>query len=141
MNNAFDTCTNTREVQATFTAEQTKLFEQCGVFFAFSRGQLAEGLRRIGFVEGEHKLRELGAGGYCFSHHAEAFNQGLEALVRERNRAVKRLLTDDQIILRALENFECFYTGDVEDAYEELKHQGYSLEDCWRVYKNELQNR
>ena len=130
-----DSCKNMKEVNETFISEQSNLFDKHGVFFAFSKDQINEGLEKIGFERGKHKLRAIGGGAYCFSHTFDAFDKEHDALIVAKHEATKRLRTPEQIILAALNNFECFYTGDIEDAYEsELKGMGYSLEQCWKVY-------
>jgi len=136
----FDNCKTNQEVNKVFTEEQTKLFDRCGVFFAFSQGQLREGLEKIGFQHGKHKVKPIGAGGYCFSHMFETYEKEFEALIDAKNAATKRLLPKEKIIMLSLQNFECFYTGDIEDAYEsDLKHMGYTLEECWKVYHDNVQ--
>jgi hypothetical protein len=100
---------------------------------------LKEGLEKIGFEHGKHKVRSIGAGGYCFSYMFETYEKDSEALIDAKNKATKKLLPREKIIMLSLQNYECFYTGDIEDAYEsDLKHMGYTLEEVWKVYHNNV---
>ena len=131
----FETCTSRKEIMSAHKEAQTKQFERFGVFFAFSSEQLAEGLKKIGFEKGKHKLSAIGGGGYCFSHTLKDFKEDLDALSDAKTKALKRVCGKDEIILYALNNYECFYTGDIEDAYEsELQHLGYTMAECWEVF-------
>lgn len=93
--------------------EQSEAFKKYGAFFAFGKDQFNEKKK-----EGV-KYTDMGHGLICESQHAKKLNSELDSI---HNRAVKKDIEEnglDAIILRALWNHECFYTGDTSVAYED----------------------
>ena len=46
----------------------------------------------------------------------------------------------EDIIKYELANYESFYTGEIEEAFEVLKQYGFTLEEVKKVYYQELPN-
>ena len=111
--------------------KQTDLFNKTGSFFAFSNKQFDEGKK-----EGA-KYVNCGAGLLCEKDHVQELITGLKQINDE---AVKQDLKDNgyyNIIARELGNYECYYTGDISDAVDELKQYGISRKEVYAVYQAE----
>tara|TARA_R110002073_G_scaffold315726_2_gene488403 strand:+ start:241 stop:648 length:408 start_codon:yes stop_codon:yes gene_type:complete len=113
--------------------KQTKLFKDNNVFFAFGDRQLKEGLKK-------HKIKDsnlvcsLGAGMVCPKENAKTV---VESLHRIYTDSVKEDLKEngkEAVILRELENHECFYTGSIDDAIEKLEDYPITKEEIRKVY-------
>lgn len=115
-------------------AAHTALFDEVRLFWAFSNEQFSEGLKKINHVKGE-KLRSIGAGGYLPSANVDKFVQGMARIKKEYNKAIKDggKQMRKNAILQALNNYECFYTGEIEEAVEELG-KGYTYQEVKEVY-------
>ena len=110
---------------------QTAIFNKYGVFFAFSQEQKderkQEGVTYVHAGRGmmvpkehiEAVIKEMG----------EVWENGIKTDIEEHGK--------DRIILRELCNYECFYTGDIEDCVHALKEYGYTVEDILTVYRRE----
>ncbi len=96
---------------------QTALFEKHGVFFAFSNEQLKKGVDKY---PGK-KLVSLGAGTFCVKDNVKAFISDHEQLVVTCMKEDIEKHGLDGVIYRELGNHECFYTGDIEPAWDALK--------------------
>jgi hypothetical protein len=109
--------------------EQSKLFEELGVFFAFGNKQFNE--QRVAGVE---YCSVLQAGDCVPVNNASEFAQRLAALqkaARDTELAEKGI---ERIIEDALVNHECFYTGYVSDAVDVLAHYEVTLEQVRAIY-------
>jgi len=114
-------------------AEQKKyddLMSECGVFWAFSNEQFAEGKAKHPVATGE-KYTSIGAGGFMPSKHYKKFVDGMNT-IKEWAKTAKK--DDNAVILYELNNYECFYTGDIADAMPRLKDLGYTAEQVKKVY-------
>jgi hypothetical protein len=112
-------------------SEQTKLFNELGVFFAFSNKQFEE--QKADDVE---YCTVLGAGDCVPKTKAKEFATRLSAIHKE---GVEKELNEkglDTIIEEELANHECFYTGELDGALEALECYGATLEQVKAVYKN-----
>ena len=96
----------------------TAMMDKLGAFFAFGSDQFHESA-----VKGE-KYASLGAGLIVPKSNAAALVDGLDKITEEGIAADKADHTPEQIILRELRNYECFYTGDPSDAIDKLKAYG-----------------
>lgn len=109
---------------------QNELFEELGVFFAFSNEQFQEQKQ-----EGV-KYSHLGSGTICptanvaefIKRHNEIVNKGIEQDKLENGKR--------KIILRELHNYECFYISDPTDAIHALSRYGFTEEDVLDVFNN-----
>jgi len=114
--------------------KQTALFKAEKVFFAFSSEQLTEGKKKHNLAD-DVKLVNMGAGLICPKENADRVAEGLENIYRTSILEDIKLHTLDKIILRELENHECFYTGDVTDCIEKLKdYPNISKEKIVKIY-------
>jgi hypothetical protein len=108
----------------------TKFMDGCGIFFAFSNEQFVK--NRTPLAEGEVYVA-LGAGAYIVKSKVSAYQSGMKQLTAE----YKKEVTDNKLrkanILHELNNHECFYTGDVEDALDALGSD-YTLEEVMEVF-------
>ena len=101
-------------------------------FFAFSKDQFAEGMKKLGLRKGqEKKLCYLGySGGYILKDHAAEFAGMMARLDQERAEAVADTETGKEYALQMfryeLANHEYTYTFDV---YETIEALGYSVDD------------
>ncbi|MDG1750580.1 MAG: hypothetical protein P8I03_02790 [Thalassotalea sp.] len=111
--------------------KQTELFNELGVFFAFGNKQFEEQKQ-----EGVEYCTVLGAGDCVPTNKAKEFVTRLSAIHkegRERKIAEKGI---DKIIEEELVNHECFYTGDISDAFEVLECYDVTLEQVQTVYNS-----
>lgn len=121
--------------------EQSKvdaLLNECKVFFAFSNEQFTENKTEL--KEGE-KYVSIGAGGYMPKGYVDTYLNGMKAIKKNHTKAVKAIKDPSQIeahILYTLNNYECFYTGNIEDAVNELQGM-YTIEQIRDVFYNNRQ--
>ena len=100
-------------------------------FFAFDKGQFAEGLQKMGISEDEapDKLTWLGAGGYMLSDRVADYVAMLKEHRNERTAAIADpetgLTFARQMFKAVLADHEYAYTCDTEDTLDAL---GYTLE-------------
>ncbi len=104
-------------------AKQTELFNQYGVFFAFSNEQFEKG-KKEGVI-----YSQLGAGMLCPKDNVKAFCADHERVVAEVIAEDIRVNGKDAIIRRELYNYECFYTGDIDDCVEAVEPYGFTRDD------------
>ena len=109
---------------------QTELFNKYGVFFAFSDKQFDEAKK-----EGV-KYSSMGAGMICPTEHCKAVWEGLSAISKEGREQDLKENGKEAIILRELYNYECYYSGDIEDAVEALEAYEFPYTDIIEVYRS-----
>ena len=111
--------------------KQSVLFSETGTFFAFSNKQYKEKAKKdVAYVS-------LGSGMITPKDNA---NKVIEQLHKIYKDAVKEDIKEngkDTIILRELENHECFYVGNIEDAVEKLKDYPITEDEIKFIYQNE----
>ena len=109
-------------------AEQTILFDKLGIFFAFSNEQLdrqkKEGVEYV----------SLGAGTICPKENVKAFIEEHANLVKTGIAKDIEKNGKEKIIHRELCNYECFYSGDLDDAIDALEDYGFTNEEIYAVY-------
>lgn len=108
----------------------SELIKYCNMFFAFSNQQFDENKTQL--KEGE-KYVHIGAGAYMPKSNLEPYLKGIEEINKWYADEVKKTKNGENEILYELQNYECFYTGDISDAYEVLKSR-YTLEQVNNVY-------
>ena len=100
---------NLHELRKQKENANTKLFNECGVFWAFSNEQFNES--KTPLKDGE-KYVFIGHGGYLPKGNLEALKIGL----KENEKAYKQALKSNNLRLKEIAyefaNYECFYTGD-----------------------------
>jgi len=121
---------------------QTDLFNKTGSFFAFSGTQFKEGTNKVkensevcGYVEGD-KWTEMGAGLFTLSKYVDKLINDLDTI---QNEAIAQDLKENginNIVLRELGNYECYYTGDITSAFDELKQYGVTVEQVQKKFTN-----
>lgn len=116
------------EVKRQEQEKYNELLNSCGVFWAFSNKQFLE--NKTPLKDGE-KYVSIGAGGYMPKGNFDKFIQGTKDIEKWVKIAVKEC-TD--AILCELNNYECFYTGDISDAMPRLKELGYTVSEVKKVY-------
>lgn len=108
----------------------TELMNTCGVFWAFSDEQFVEGKKKNPVDKGE-KYTSIGAGGFMPSKNYQKFVDGMKEIANWTKQAKKDAT---EVILYELNNYECFYTGDITDAMPRLKDLGYTVDEVKKVY-------
>jgi len=112
----------------------TNAMNKAGAFFAFGTEQFNKAKK-----EGV-KYCEMGHGLICPSINAkqlmidmdENHTKGIEQDIKENG--------IDKIIVRELYNYECFYTGEIEDAVDALEAYKIDIEIIRKAYYTELPN-
>jgi hypothetical protein len=112
------------------------LQKECGLFWAFNEEQFKEGKAKNPIKKGE-KYTSIGAGGYLPSKNVDKFIEGMKAIEKWAREAKK---DDQEVILYQLNNYECFYQGDIEDAMPTLSRLGYTREQVKKVFKKARAN-
>ena len=106
-------------------AEQTRIFDEYGLFFAFNKKQLEDGRAKViekGLLEDGEKLASLGSGAFVPEKNTKialkklniAYKKAIEQDVKENGLSA--------IIRRELDNHEFAVTWDIEDTYEALSN-------------------
>ena len=110
----------------------TKLLNECGAFFAFSMDQFNKAkVEGVKYVNG-------GMGLICPKEHIKAVREGVDKIHLE---GIKQDLAEngkEGIIIRELNNYECYYTGDVEDCVDALKAYKIDQEEIEAVFNNQI---
>jgi hypothetical protein len=106
------------------------LSDKVGLFWAFSNEQFTEGKKKNPVDEGE-KYTSIGAGGFLPSKNVQKWVDGMKAVEKWAKDAKKDA---KEVILYELNNYECFYTGDIEDALPRLHDLGYTTDEIKKVY-------
>jgi len=107
----------------------TKAFEKHGAFFAFSKSQFdekkVEGVKYVsdgtGMIAPKENYKEL------YEEIEEIHRNGIKQDIEENG--------IESIIKRELSNYECYYTGEIEDAVDALEDYGITYEQVKNVYK------
>ena len=118
--------------------EQTACFDRHGAFFAFSKAQLDEAkdpaLELTDYVS-------LGAGLIAPKTNAAQLVTDLDNIASKGRETDIELHGTDAIILRELNNHECFYTYDISDCIDALSEYSAITETMIRaVFEKERHN-
>jgi hypothetical protein len=117
-----------KDLRAEVQSKHDVLFTECGVFWAFSMEQFKEQAPK------GVKLVSIGMGGYLPKENYQKLVDGL-AEIKKYKRDMRKQIKAEDAILYELNNYECFYTGDIEDAMPVLAELGYSYEQVRAVYR------
>lgn len=110
--------------------KQTAAFKKYGAFFAFSKSQFDEQK-----VEGV-KYSSLGMGLICPVGKGKELMAELEEIAKWGRKKDIKENTKERVILRELDNHECYYTNDITSAVEELEPYGITREEVMKMYRN-----
>ena len=110
------------------------LMEECGAFYAFNNQQF-NAKKKDGV-----KYMSLGKGTIVPTDKAKELVDGLAKIMEQGISQDKKDHTPRQIIVRDLNNYESFYTGDIEDTVNCLKGygEGFTRDDIRKVFKEEI---
>lgn len=115
---------------------QTALFEELGVFFAFSNSQFDEGVAKYGHLKPEGtKWASMGMGMYLPKINAEEFMERHSTIVKDAMLLDVKENGKDGVINRELNNYECYYTGDPTEAINILKDYGFTRQEVMEQFK------
>lgn len=123
---------NYNQVKTEHQRRYDELFTACGVFWAFSNEQFAEGKKEHPVKEGE-KYTSIGSGGFMPSANYPQLEKGLKDIKKWYKQAMKEVKSE-QAILHELNNYECFYSCDIDDVVEYFEGK-YTIEEIRKVYR------
>ena len=126
--------TNYSELKSEKQVKYNNLMNECNVFWAFNSEQFNEGLAKCELSEGE-KIVSIGAGGYIAKKNVQSLIDGQKAIEKWFKLATKTM--KEEHILYELNNHECFYTGNIQEAVNVLP---YSVKMILYVYKKHAAN-
>lgn len=104
------------------------LMAECQLFFAFSKEQFSEGLKK---VIPPDKIVSLGAGGYLPKRNVQKWYDGIKEISDWRKSVIETEQLQEEEILFHLSNYECFYTGDFSPV---LSNTDYSKQQVIDVF-------
>lgn len=119
-----------KEVQGQIDDLLSEVFKRHDVFFAFSEAQVEE-QKKEGIEYAYNRSLNMF---YNIKSRGKVIKE-MEAAVDEGIALDKQLNTKEQIIIRELLNYECFYTGSPADAIEKLEDYDYTKEEVVEVFK------
>lgn len=105
----------------------TIIFDDLGVFFAFSDKQFKEG------AKDEKNIVSIGMGGFIPKKNVPEYIRRAGELEQWRKSEMQKQKAE-QVIEYELANHEAYYTGDITDTFEALKDH-YTLEQIREVYQ------
>lgn len=107
-----------------------KLYEKMGAFYAFGQNQFDEKAKDgVDYVI-------MGCGLICPKENAQLFIDEYDKIIKE---SIAEDIADngkEAIIKRELNNYECYYTGDISDCVDSLKDYGYTKDEIWKIFNN-----
>lgn len=115
-----------KEVESKITELHTSL----GLFWAFNAKQFNEGktpsfscepigVKTGNLIEGDVYVH-MGAGGYCPKSNAQSLDIGIKAIMNHKKEVVVTECLGEEEVLYMLRMYECFYTYDLDDAFNVL---------------------
>ena len=118
-----------KEIQHIIDDLLTEVFKKYGAFFAFSEKQLEEQKKpgvKYSYSSKLNMFYNSATPGNIFKDMEAAVDKGIEIDKAQNDK--------EAIIIRELANYECFYTGNPEDAVERLKDYNYTPEEVIAVF-------
>ena len=109
--------------------KQSVLFSETGTFFAFSNKQYKEKAKK------DVKYVNIGNGMITEEANVEKLINGLDLIYKEAIQEDLKENGKEAIILRELENHECFYVGNIEDAVRKLEDYPITEDEIKNIYK------
>lgn len=116
--------------------KHTQLFNDCGLFWAFSNEQFTT--NKTPLKEGE-KYVSIGSGGYMPNSNVDKFRQGLKDIKKWRKTQIQSNKLQYEQIKYELSNHECYYTGDISDVVG-IFSGTYTRQQIQEVYNKERIN-
>jgi len=110
------------------------LLNDCLLFWAFSNEQFEK--NKTPLQEGE-KYVSIGAGGYMPKGKVDAYLNGMKEIKKWFKSATKPAEIRKAHIAYELNNYEAFYTGDIEDTLTALGND-YTAAEVWAVYHEQV---
>jgi hypothetical protein len=105
-----------------------KLYEKTGAFYAFGQKQYDEKAKDgVDYVS-------LGCGLICPKENAQLFNEEYDRIIKE---SIAEDIADngkEAIIKRELNNYECYYTGNIGECVDSLKDYGYTKDEIRKIF-------
>lgn len=123
------------EIKIEASDKSTKLFDKYRAFFAFSESQLQEAMTKHG-IKDRSELVSMQAGLIAPRVNAKLINDGLVKIRNEQVREIREQVNHRKVILYELNNYECFYQGDIKDAMPTLSALGFTREQVLEVFKH-----
>lgn len=120
-------------VNAEHQERYNKLFEDCQVFWAFSNEQLKAGIEALKLKKGE-KVSPIDGGGFLPKKNVDKLIAGLKEIKAWKKQAMQEV-DATEAILYELNNHECFYSDDIENAMSILSSMGYTREQVAKVHR------
>ncbi len=124
--------TPTKYLSDYMEAKQTDLFNKTGAFFCFSVKQFNESKK-----EGVAYVR-LDDGMVCPKKNVNKLVSGLEKIYKDSIAQDLLENTKEGVIIRELENYECYYTGSTKSCYEALVDYGITKEEINKVFNEQI---
>ena len=112
----------------------SKVFKEHDVFFAFNKEQIEEG-KKPGVQYRVNSSMNM----FYNMEKEDTIYLEIDKAIEEAQRIDKELHTKEQIILRELINYECFYICDFTDAVQPLEAYGYTIKDIQPIFNKYLQ--
>jgi len=122
------------EINEAGQEKMSVLCKECRLFFAFNNEQFEKGREENPLKEGEKYVRIFG-GGILPNSEVKKFSEGIENIEKWKKEERKKM-KDGKIehIKYELANYECYYTGCIDDAVAVLP---YPRKDILKVYIEE----
>ncbi len=111
---------------------QTKLLEKYNAFFAFSTEQFDEAKKK------GLKYVSRGAGLYHEAGKTKEFDREWNNIIAEGIKQDLKENGKEKIIERALNNYECYYMGETEEAVESLIDYGITRKEVKEIYNKNV---
>lgn len=121
---------NYQEIRKAKENATNKLFEECKVFWAFSKEQFEE--NKTPLKEGE-KYVDIGAGGFMPRGNYDTLIKGMKTIDKDFKEKMKDVKIREEHILYELNNHEAFYTMDTQSTKDALGDD-YTIEEIIEVY-------
>lgn len=110
------------------------LMEKNGVFWAFSNERLDKHKKDNNIVDNKD-LISIGMGGFMPKINADNFFKEMDAEDKRFKKALKDASTEKENAIKyELDNFECFYSGDLTEVFKTFKGV-YTPASILKVYK------
>tara|TARA_A100000171_G_C2111562_1_gene135326 strand:+ start:283 stop:684 length:402 start_codon:yes stop_codon:yes gene_type:complete len=117
--------------------KQSDLFKKNKVFFAFGNKQFKDGMKEHNIPK-DTKMTNMGQGMVCPSDNVKEVIEQLDIIYKE---SIKKDMKQgkNKVILRELQNHECFYVGDITDCVSKLEDYPITKEEIVKVYQENYQ--
>jgi hypothetical protein len=109
------------EIKKEYETKLSEIMEKNELFWAFNDEQMKEGIEKYN-ISKENKVCSIGMGGYLPFKNYKSYIADMTEL-NKWEKAEKKALKEnkkeqEKAILYELNNFECFYTGDLTNVFE-----------------------